>query len=134
VIIPGIPLVPEDVRNPDVFGATGDALGAQQAGQSLVVAGQQAERRVVLRAHGQAGGRAHILSELIKIPVAITAAVRFWFEFSHLTIAAPGVLPWYFGSARSFLNFSSCAARPTPPIVFMAMVPMSFFFATSIHS
>src|ERR1035438_1954737 len=36
VIIPGIPLVPEDVRNPDMFGATGDALGTQQAGQSLV--------------------------------------------------------------------------------------------------
>src|SRR6202042_2017064 len=68
VIIPGIPLVPEDVRNRDVFRATGDALGAQQAGQTLVVAGQQAERRVVLRAHGQAHGRAHILPELIEIP------------------------------------------------------------------
>src|SRR5436309_9319257 len=39
-IISGVPFVTENVRNPDVFGATGDTLGAQQAGQTLVVAGQ----------------------------------------------------------------------------------------------
>ena len=69
-----------------------------------------------------------------KFLVATTAPVRFGFDFSHLIIAAAGLLPWYFGSARSFWNLASCAARPTPPIDFMAMVAMSFFFARSIHS
>jgi hypothetical protein len=47
-------------------------------------------------------------------------------DISHFTIAAAGALPANFGSAKSVLNFLSSVARPTPPMVFMAMVPKSF--------
>ena len=69
-----------------------------------------------------------------KLFVAMTAAVRLGLDISHFTIAAPGVLPLKRGSASMVWNFLSVAARPTPPMVFMAMVPKSFFLASASTS
>ena len=67
-VIPRVPLVPEDVRDRNVLGAGGDALGAQEAGQAPVVAGQETEGRPVLRDHGHGDGRPRILAELVEVP------------------------------------------------------------------